>query len=319
LSEVNLLGKKENTPSSSAPGFDSVGQILKYYRELKGLSLEEVSKRTYIKLKYLDSLEENHQDIMPAPVYVYSYIKHYAKLLGLEGAELVKLYQKQCNLVDNEIDNNTLKISPVSENVASRETYGSQPDISVVQTPSPRLQKNPGDIQGNSNLNKNTTASLKPEIKNDNIYIQNKNIIELNSKDINKDNGKTLMDIDAILDNNMVSKPATPPVKQEIPVAAPKIEQEMPKPEEKIITQEMINATLDADRIIRDARREAERIIQDAQEEAYELRSGAQSYADSVLKSLEQELTISLNEIKNGRAYLVSKNLSELIGEAQSQ
>jgi transcriptional regulator with XRE-family HTH domain len=285
LNEVNLLGKKEKTTPSSTPGFDSVGQILKYYRELKGLSLEEVSKRTYIKLKYLNSLEENLQDVMPAPVYVYSYIKHYAKLLGLEGGELVKLYQKQCNINDGslsyDIDEDEVK---------------DKAEIKIQRAPEPS------------------------GINNENIYLQNKNIIELNSKDINdmpsvKNNGKTLMDLDSIFDNNMIdkpvkteAKPVIPAIKQEVP-ATPKIENEILRPEDRMISHEIINATVESERIIREAKKEAERIIKDAQEEAYELRHGAQSYADNVLKSIEHDLSITLNEIRNGRAFLMNKNL----------
>lgn len=287
MKEVNLLSKKEKPANSSTPGFESVGQILKYYRELKGLSLEEVSKRTYIKLKYLNSLEENLQDIMPAPVYVYSYIKHYAKLLGLEGGELVKLYQKQCNINDSSL------------------SYENEED--GINSPKGVL------------IPVNTEKKDKSDNEKDNIYLQNKNIIELNNKDINdvpsgKNNGKILMDLDSIFDNNMVAKPvmtdAKPvnsPIKQEISVVNPRIEKEPYKPEEKIITQEIINATVDADRIIREAKKEAERIIKDAQEEAYELRHGAHIYADNVLKALGQELSVSLNEIRNGRAFLMNK------------
>jgi transcriptional regulator with XRE-family HTH domain len=311
LSDVNLLGKKENTTSNSAPGFDSVGQILKYYRELKGLSLEEVSKRTYIKLKYLNSLEENLQDLMPAPVYVYSYIKHYAKLLGLEGGDLVKLYQKQCNL--NEEEENTSPKVTVSEN-----------DFELRK---PQVNDNI-PLQRQKNNVRSQTISNNYDIlaqKNDNIYYQNKNIIELNSdlqsmKNINgvpsgKDNGKTSMDLDSILNENNAPvgkpvktepKPVTPAIQQELPVT-PK--PEMSKPDDRIITGELINSTLEADRIIREARKEAERIIQDAQEEAYQLRHGAQTYADGVLKSLEQELSLSLSEIRNGRIFLMNKNL----------
>jgi transcriptional regulator with XRE-family HTH domain len=254
VSELNLLGKKEKV--NSAPGFSSVGQILKYYRELKGFSLEEVSKQTYIKLKYLQSLEENIVETMPAPVYVYSYIKHYSKLLGLEGGELVKLYQKQCNLVD-------------STNLENKEKID----------------------------------------KSDDAYLHNNNIVELDNRSINKDNGKSLMDLDAVFDNNIMAQPvqteSKASFKQEI--APMQKEFNLPSPDEKIITQEIIDAASEAERIILNAKREAERIIREAQAEAYQLKSGAQSYAESVLRGLEQELNVAIHEVRNGRSFLQTK------------
>ncbi len=244
MSELNLLGKKEKV--NSAPGFSSVGQILKYYRELKGLSLEEVSKRTYIKLKYLHSLEENITETMPAPVYVYSYIKHYSKLLGLEGGDLVKLYQKQCNLVDN------------------------------------------------------TTIENEEDVNN---------IVELDNRNINKDNGKSLMDLDAVFDNNVIAQPVQAEVKVPFKQESSPVHKELnfPNPDEKIITQEIIDAASEAERIVLNAKREAERIIRDAQAEAYQLKAGAQSYAETVLRALEQELNTALGEVRNGRSFLQTK------------
>lgn len=74
---------------------NTVSQLLKREREARGITLEEVAQKTYIKLHYLHALEEDRPDLLPAPVYTCGYIRQYAKLLGLDGAELVNLYQQQ--------------------------------------------------------------------------------------------------------------------------------------------------------------------------------------------------------------------------------
>lgn len=72
----------------------SVSQILRQTREAKGISLDEVAQRTYIKLPYLIALEEGDVSKLPAPVYIHGYIRQYAKLMGLNGSELVLQYQQ---------------------------------------------------------------------------------------------------------------------------------------------------------------------------------------------------------------------------------
>lgn len=71
----------------------SVGQILRHTREAKGITLEDVAQRTYIKLPYLAALEAGNIEDLLAPVFVHGYIRQYARLLGLGAAELVQKYQ----------------------------------------------------------------------------------------------------------------------------------------------------------------------------------------------------------------------------------
>lgn len=78
----------------------SISQILRETRTRHGISLEEVAQRTYIKLPYLVALEEGRLDQLPAPVYISGYIRQYAKLLGLDGNEMVRLYQDELNRAD---------------------------------------------------------------------------------------------------------------------------------------------------------------------------------------------------------------------------
>lgn len=73
---------------------NDVCQLLKETRLGKGLSLDEVAQRTYIKLHYLEALEEGQLEKLPAMVHTYGYIRQYAKLLGLDGGALVAQFQQ---------------------------------------------------------------------------------------------------------------------------------------------------------------------------------------------------------------------------------
>jgi hypothetical protein len=78
-----------------------VCQLLKETRASRGLSLEEVAQKTYIKVYYLEALEEGLLDRLPAPVHTFGYIRLYAKLLGLDGGALVAQFQQQKGLASN--------------------------------------------------------------------------------------------------------------------------------------------------------------------------------------------------------------------------
>jgi transcriptional regulator with XRE-family HTH domain len=78
-----------------------VCQLLKETRASRGLSLEEVAQKTYIKAYYLEALEEGLLDRLPAPVHTFGYIRLYAKLLGLDGGALVAQFQQQKGLNSN--------------------------------------------------------------------------------------------------------------------------------------------------------------------------------------------------------------------------
>lgn len=79
----------------SLTGSGDIGAVLKQARLQKGVSLEEVSRQTFIKLHYLYALEEGQMEQLPAPVYTSGYIRQYARLLALDEAALIRQYHAQ--------------------------------------------------------------------------------------------------------------------------------------------------------------------------------------------------------------------------------
>jgi cytoskeleton protein RodZ len=70
---------------------DSVFTMLKQAREAKGLSLTDVSDATFIGIRYLEAIEAGKTDILPQ-AYVRAFIREYATVVGLDAAEVMRLY-----------------------------------------------------------------------------------------------------------------------------------------------------------------------------------------------------------------------------------
>jgi len=65
-----------------------VGCHLEQTRQLKGLSLEQVSSQTHIPVRHLKSIEQGKLADLPESVYIQSFIRHYGNVLGLDGVAL---------------------------------------------------------------------------------------------------------------------------------------------------------------------------------------------------------------------------------------
>jgi cytoskeleton protein RodZ len=68
------------------------GETLKRERELRKISLREVSEATKIGLRYLEAMEENRFEQLPGGLFNKGFIRAYAKFIGLDGETLVNVY-----------------------------------------------------------------------------------------------------------------------------------------------------------------------------------------------------------------------------------
>lgn len=72
----------------------SIGEILREERVRHRVSIEDLSKRTRIRLPYLQALEENQFHKLPAAPFVRGYIKAYADLFGFEYTPVLALLRR---------------------------------------------------------------------------------------------------------------------------------------------------------------------------------------------------------------------------------
>jgi len=73
----------------------TIGQKLESARQAKGVSVSEAGAATKILSKFIEAMEADDFGVLSAPVYAKSFIKMYAKYLGIEPAPLVDDYVAQ--------------------------------------------------------------------------------------------------------------------------------------------------------------------------------------------------------------------------------
>ena len=75
------------------------GPVLKKTRTMLGISLDDLSERTKIRKTYLQYLEDEEYEFLPAPVYIKGFVSNIASCLGLPtqraADEYMEAYRSQ--------------------------------------------------------------------------------------------------------------------------------------------------------------------------------------------------------------------------------
>ena len=71
-----------------AEALTEIGYQLREQRESQGLSIESIAAQTKIQRRIIEAIELANLSILPEPVYVRSFIRQYANVLGLDGISL---------------------------------------------------------------------------------------------------------------------------------------------------------------------------------------------------------------------------------------
>jgi cytoskeleton protein RodZ len=72
-----------------------IGNSLREARLRQQLDFAELEQQTKIRSKYLQALEDEQFDVLPAPTYVKGFLRNYADALGLEGQLYVDEYNSR--------------------------------------------------------------------------------------------------------------------------------------------------------------------------------------------------------------------------------
>ena len=72
-----------------------IGERLIQAREERGLNLEDAERDTRISRRYLQALEDERFDIIPAPVYARGFLRSYSQYLGLDTARLLARFAEE--------------------------------------------------------------------------------------------------------------------------------------------------------------------------------------------------------------------------------
>lgn len=73
----------------------TAGEILMKERIKRGLSLEEVSQETKIKVSFLQAIEEGDYEKLPANAYAKGFVRSYARFLGLDEKKVLAFFRRE--------------------------------------------------------------------------------------------------------------------------------------------------------------------------------------------------------------------------------
>ncbi|MDX1502108.1 MAG: DUF4115 domain-containing protein [Thermoanaerobaculia bacterium] len=70
----------------------SFGNWLRRQREIREIPLREIADVTKISMRYLEGLEQDRFDILPAPVFAKGFLREYSRYVGLDPDEVVNSF-----------------------------------------------------------------------------------------------------------------------------------------------------------------------------------------------------------------------------------
>lgn len=82
----------EPQPRDAASELASFGEELRREREIRGISLKEISDATKISKRFLEAIERNDHKTLPAPVFTRGFVREYARYVGLNAEDMVNRY-----------------------------------------------------------------------------------------------------------------------------------------------------------------------------------------------------------------------------------
>ncbi|MCL5006419.1 MAG: DUF4115 domain-containing protein [Acidobacteria bacterium] len=97
----------------------SFGENLRREREMRGVTLEEISAATKISVRFLKSIEDEDFSKLPGGLFNRSFVRAYARYLGLDEEPLIAEYQLAAK-AKGEVDVTRLSL-PVSHSSSSRD------------------------------------------------------------------------------------------------------------------------------------------------------------------------------------------------------
>src|SRR5512140_2059215 len=72
-----------------------LGSLLVRAREARGLTLEDAERDTRISRRYLQALESEQFEVIPAPVYARGFLRSYSQYLGIDPQETLAMFPRE--------------------------------------------------------------------------------------------------------------------------------------------------------------------------------------------------------------------------------
>jgi cytoskeleton protein RodZ len=133
-----------------------IGYRLVRAREARGLTLEDAERDTRISRRYLEALEDEQFERIPAPVYARGFLRSYAQYLGMDPQELLALFPRgdeprSPNGTPAEPPPQASMRTPIPATSPSRPTWRKPPRFDsgkTARTSEPRRRREPPNPRG---------------------------------------------------------------------------------------------------------------------------------------------------------------------------
>jgi len=93
---------------------NTLGEILRVEREIRGLSQDDIAKKVGIHKKYIAILENNDYQNFPPDVYIIGFIKRFARALNIDEKKILEIYNKEKN-IQNISRSKTIKLPNITK------------------------------------------------------------------------------------------------------------------------------------------------------------------------------------------------------------
>ncbi len=80
----------------------SLGQELKRAREERAITLHEIANTTHIGVRFLQAIENDSYDILPGGVFNRAFVRKFARQVGYDEEQAIKLYEEQLDEMGGE-------------------------------------------------------------------------------------------------------------------------------------------------------------------------------------------------------------------------
>lgn len=99
----------------------TLGEELKQRREARGITLADISESTRIGTRFLKAIESDNYSVLPGGIFTRSFIRAYARQVGMDEDEALALYQKEVTGQPEEpVDQPPEQPTPIPDSVSRR-------------------------------------------------------------------------------------------------------------------------------------------------------------------------------------------------------
>lgn len=116
-----------------------IGRRLIEAREARGLTLEDAERDTRISRRYLQALEQEQFDVIPAPVYARGFLRSYSQYVGLDPQEMLAMFPREDGFPapDQPRERKATRETPLSPQSPARPTW-KRPSAPPAESRGPR-------------------------------------------------------------------------------------------------------------------------------------------------------------------------------------